>query len=282
MTRMDKDRNEPCAVCAKKNKPKKKPGAGATQTVDFAIVGDSHVGYQNSLAIFRKVLPKAVGSGNKQFAIFGGDNKHGSTGAQADADYQAFKGAVKAVLDPKGIPWRASIGNWENNTRAQFLQHLNAFIGLIDFPGTNGAVKYVWVDNASGRFTAESLNLLASLSPNYHYVIDCHWPLRVKGITSEIPSDHIVSKSETNKFFRAIPAGARDKVLGIFMHHAHKFYRKLTDVYPGYPNTKFFVCGCSGDYQCRCDSSNCVRGYYNGTLTIGGGGISLEVFGNRT
>lgn len=44
------------------------------QIINFAVIGDSHVGYGNSSAIFRKLLPKAVGSGNKKFVIFGGDN----------------------------------------------------------------------------------------------------------------------------------------------------------------------------------------------------------------
>lgn len=42
------------------------------QTVEFAVFGDSHVGYGNSLSMFRSLLPKAVNSGNKRFIIFGG------------------------------------------------------------------------------------------------------------------------------------------------------------------------------------------------------------------
>lgn len=41
------------------------------QTVEFAVFGDSHVGYGNSLSTFRSLLPKAVSSGNKRFFIFG-------------------------------------------------------------------------------------------------------------------------------------------------------------------------------------------------------------------
>lgn len=41
------------------------------QTVEFAVFGDSHVGYGNSLSIFKSLLPKAVSNGNKRFIIFG-------------------------------------------------------------------------------------------------------------------------------------------------------------------------------------------------------------------
>lgn len=37
------------------------------QIINFAVIGDSHVGYGNSSSIFRNLLPKAVNSGNKRF-----------------------------------------------------------------------------------------------------------------------------------------------------------------------------------------------------------------------
>ncbi|MFD0674657.1 metallophosphoesterase [Cohnella sp. GCM10027633] len=246
------------------------PRASA-QTVNFAIIGDSHVGYQNSLAIFKGLLPKAVKSGNKRFAIFGGDNKHGSKGAQAEADYKAFKDVVDNALG--SIPYRASIGNWEDDTRDLFRKYLNRVYGIINFPGTGGKVKYVWLDNAPGKFSYQSINLLKSLSPNYSYIIDCHWPLRVNGIT--VDPTHVLSATETGHFFNAIPANVRDKVLGIFTHHAHTFFENKSTIYTGFANTKFYVCGCSGDYNCRCSGASCNRGYYEGSLIIQGSQISL-------
>lgn len=41
-------------------------------TVDFSVIGDSHVGYANSSAIFKDLLPKAAGSGNKRFSFSAG------------------------------------------------------------------------------------------------------------------------------------------------------------------------------------------------------------------
>lgn len=53
----------------------------------------------------------------------------------------------------------------------------------MNFPGTNGKVKYVWLDNAPGKFSFASISLLKNLDPSYYYIIDCHWPLKVSGIT---------------------------------------------------------------------------------------------------
>ncbi|OCT12937.1 hypothetical protein A8709_21675 [Paenibacillus pectinilyticus] len=253
----------------------KKIPPAAVQVVNFAIMGDSHVGYGHSLAIFRNLLPKAVKSGNKQFVIFGGDNKHGSVGAQSEADYKAFKDTVTSVLTPRKIPFKASIGNWENNTRDQFRTYLGDVFGIMNFPGTQGKVKYVWLDNALGKFSFASISLLKSLDPRYYYIIDCHWPLQVPGIS--VDPSHIVSQQETDNFFRAIPANVRDNVIGIFTHHAHTFYQNLSHIYPGFTKTKFYVCGCSGAYKCQCNSANCGRGYYEASLTIRNGQYDLKV-----
>lgn len=67
----------------------------------------------------------------------------------------------------------------------------------------------------------------------------------------------------------------RDKVLAIFTHHGHLFYRKLSNIYPGYNKTKFFVCGCSGEYKCK---TNGDRGYYNATLSINGTTFNVDAF----
>jgi hypothetical protein len=144
----------------------------AAQTVNFSIIGDSHVGYSNSLSILKSVLPKAIRPGSTRFVIFGGDNKHGSKGAQADNDYQAFKDAVTNMLGTS-IPYKASIGNWENDTREQFQKYLNPVLGMSNFPGTGGKVKYVWLDNAPGKFSYASISLLRSLSANYYYPRMC-------------------------------------------------------------------------------------------------------------
>ncbi|OAB47341.1 metallophosphoesterase [Paenibacillus antarcticus] len=247
----------------------------ATQRVNFAVMGDSHVGYGNSLSIFKGLLPKAVASGNKKFVIFGGDNKHGSKGTVAEADYKAFKDTVTRNLSPKKIPYKASIGNWEDNTRVLFTKYLGPVHGQMNFPGTQGKVKYVWLDNAPGKFSYASISLLKSLSPNYYYIIDFHWPLKVKGIT--VDPTHVLSSQETANFFRAIPGNVRNKVVGIFTHHAHTFYENLNNIYPGFSKTKFYVCGCSGAYKCKCTSSGCGRGYYDATLTINNNQVDLAV-----
>ncbi|MNI78613.1 hypothetical protein D3C73_1350020 [compost metagenome] len=104
------------------------------------------------------------------------------------------------------------------------------------------------------------------MDDRYDYIIDFHWPLKVSGIT--VDPSHVLSAAETSKFFSAIPVKVRDRVLAIFTHHGHKFYRKLSNIYPGYPKTKFFVCGCSGEYKCKPDGN---RGFYNATLTLNGG-----------
>lgn len=255
-----------------KTKLNPKPAATA-QRINFSVVGDSHVGYGNSASIFRDLLPKAVAGGNKRFVIFGGDNTQAGAnhGNNANDYYKEFKDTVTNTLG--SIPYKASIGNWEASTQGLFTQYLGATEGKMGFPGTQGKVKYVWLNCALGRFTQGSITLLNNLDSNSYYIIDFHWPLRVNGIT--VNSSHVLSASETAKFFAAIPAKARDRVLAIFTHHGHLFYRKLSNIYPGYPKTKFFVCGCSGDYKCKPSGD---RGYYNGTLTINGSAISVEAY----
>ncbi|MEK4330338.1 metallophosphoesterase [Paenibacillus sp. FSL R7-0312] len=243
------------------------------QAVEFAVFGDSHVGYGNSLSIFKSLLPKAVGSGNKRFIIFGGDNAQAGAdhGNNANAYYKEFKNTVTSTLG--SIPYKASIGNWEASTRSLFTQYLGAVTGQMNFPGTQGKVKYVWLDCALGQFTPASITLLRNLDDWYFYIIDFHWPLRVQGIT--VDSSHVLSAAETSRFFSAIPVKARDKVLAIFTHHGHKFYRKLSNINPGYPRTKFFVCGCSGDYKCKPDGN---MGYYNAKLTSSGSGYKVDAY----
>ncbi|MNI15301.1 hypothetical protein D3C73_685970 [compost metagenome] len=255
-----------------KTKPVRKT---APQVVNFAIMGDSHVGYGNGLSIYKNLLSKAVKSGNKQFVIFGGDNKHGSVGTTAEADYKAFKDVARGILGPKHIPFKASIGNWEDNTRVLFKKYLGNVIGQMNFPGTNGKVKYVWLDNAPGKFSFASISLLKNLDPNYYYIIDFHWPLKVKGIS--VDPTHVLSQAETKHFFDAIPSNVRNKVIAIFTHHAHTFYENLNNIYPGFTKTKFYVCGCSGAYNCRCNSSSCSRGYYEAALTVNNNQYNLTV-----
>lgn len=242
------------------------------QTVEFAVFGDSHVGYGNSISTFKSLLPKAVSSGNKRFFIFGGDNTQAGAdhGNNAGAYYKEFKDTVTSMLG--SIPYKASIGNWEASTRSLFTQYLGAVAGQMNFPGTQGRVKYLWLDCALGQFSPVSLNLLRNLDDKHSYIIDFHWPLRVQGIT--VDSSHVLSAAETAKFFTAIPLKARDKVLAIFTHHGHKFYRKLNNIYPGFTKTKFFVTGCSGDYKCKPGN----MGYYNAILTSNGSGYSVEAY----
>lgn len=243
------------------------------QSINFAVIGDSHVGYGNSLSIFKDLLPKAVSSGNKKFVIFGGDNTQAGAnhGNNADTYYRDFKDTVTSTLG--SIPYKASIGNWEASTQPLFTKYLGAVTGQMNFPGTQGIVKYVWLNCALGKFTPASINLLKNLDDQHFYIVDFHWPLNVSGIT--VDPSHVLSVSETNKFFSAIPTKVRDKVLAIFTHHGHLFYRKLSNIYPGYTKTKFFVCGCSGDYKCK---SSGDRGYYNATLTINGSLFSVDAY----
>lgn len=243
------------------------------QSIEFAVFGDSHVGYGNSLSIFRSLLPRAVSSGNKRFFIFGGDNTQAGAdhGKNANAYYKDFRDTVTDTLG--NIPYKASIGNWEASTRSLFTQYLGATAGAMNFPGTQGKVKYVWLDCALGTFTPASITLLKNLDDRYFYIIDFHWPLRVQGIT--VDSSHVLSAAETSKFFSNIPVKARDKVLAIFTHHGHKFYRKLRNIYPGYTRTKFFVCGCSGDYKCKPGGN---RGYYNAVFTASGSGFRVDAY----
>lgn len=260
-----------------KSKPVRK---AATQVINFTIIGDSHVGYGNGLSIYKSLLSKAVKTGNKKFVIFGGDNKHGSTGTAADVDYKAFKDVARGILGPKNIPFKASIGNWEDNTRVLFKKYLGNVLGQMNFPGTNGKVKYVWLDNAPGKFSFASITLLKNLDPNFYYIIDCHWPLKVKGIT--VDPTHVLNQNETDHFFNAIPSNVRDNVIAIFTHHAHTFYEKLNNIYPGFTKTKFYVCGCSGAYQCKCNSSGCGRGYYEAALTINNNQFDITVKGVKS
>jgi hypothetical protein len=243
------------------------------QVINFAVIGDSHVGYGNSSSIFRNLLPKAVSSGNKRFVIFGGDNTQAGAnhGNDANAYYKEFKDTVTSTLG--NIPYKASIGNWEASTQSLFTQYLGAVEGQMNFPGTQGKVKYVWLNCALGKFTPASINILKNLNDQYYYIIDFHWPLKVSGIT--VDPSHVLSGTETTKFFTSIPVKVRDKVLAIFTHHGHLFYRKLNNIYPGYTKTKFYVCGCSGDYKCK---PNGDRGYYNANLSINGSVFSVEAF----
>ncbi|MEK4512298.1 metallophosphoesterase [Paenibacillus sp. FSL K6-2524] len=257
-----------------KRKPKRSLSPKVTaKTIGFAVIGDSHVGYGNSSSIFRNLLPKAVSSGNKKFVIFGGDNTQAGAnhGNNADAYYKDFKDTVTSTLG--SIPYKASIGNWEASTQPLFTKYLGAVAGQMNFPGTQAKVKYVWLDCALGKFTPASISLLKNLDDQHYYIIDFHWPLKVSGIT--VDPSHVLSGAETSKFFAAIPVKVRDKVLAIFTHHGHKFYRKLNNIYPGYTKTKFFVCGCSGDYKCK---PNGDRGYYNATLTINGAMFNVDAY----
>jgi hypothetical protein len=255
-----------------KTQPKRTLNPKVTQVIHFAVVGDSHVGFGSSSAIFKGLLPKVVSGGNKKFVIFGGDNAQAGAnhGNNADIYYTDFKNTVTTTL--QSIPFKASIGNWEASTRNKFIKYLGAVVGQMNFPGTQGKVKYVWLDNALGVFSGESINLLKNLDPKHYYIIDFHWPLNVKGIT--VDPNHVLSQTETNKFFKFIPSAVRDKILAIFTHHGHKFYEKLTSIYPGFTKTKFFVCGCSGDYKCK---PNGDRGYYDAFLTIKGKQFSIDV-----
>lgn len=249
------------------------PSKVKAQFIRFSVVGDSHVGYGNSLNIFRNLLPKAISSGNTRFVIFGGDNTQAGAnhGNNADTYYKNFKDIVTSTLG--SIPYQASIGNWEASTRFLFNKYLGAVEGIRNFPGTQGKVKYVWLNCALGQFTTASMNLLKNLDDQYYYIIDFHWPLNINGIT--VDPSHVLSVSETNKFFAAIPVKVRDKVLAIFTHHGHLFYRKLSNIYPGYPKTKFFVCGCSGGYKCK---PNGDRGYYNATLSMNGSVFNVDAY----
>lgn len=144
------------------------------QIINFAVIGDSHVGYGNSSSIFRNLLPKAVNSGNKRFVIFGGDNTQAGAnyGNNANAYYKDFKDTVTSTLG--SIPYKASIGNWEASTQSLFTQYLGAVEGQMNFPGTQGKVKYVWLNCALGRFTPGSINLLRNLDDSFYYIIDFH------------------------------------------------------------------------------------------------------------
>ncbi|WP_342048666.1 hypothetical protein [Bacillus sp. OTU530] len=240
--------------------------------VNLAVVGDSHVGYQNSRqSMFRAFLPRVVSSGNKRYIIFGGDNAHALgafTSQEAERYYQQFTDIVDGVLTPRNIYHRTSIGNWEdtdrNNSRNLFLHYFNDFTGRVNIPATQGLVQHVWLDNGTGTFSPASINLLNSLDANHYYIIDFHWPLYVPGIYNTVNRDHVVSRQETNRFFNAIPANVRNRILGIFTHHAHVFYSRLTNIHANFPNTPFFVTGCSGDYSC----TSAQRGYYDVNLTI--------------
>ncbi|MEI7026025.1 metallophosphoesterase family protein [Paenibacillus sp. y28] len=252
--------------------PAKRARAAVNQVIRFGVVGDSHVGYGNSLAVLKSILPSVVSNGNKRFVIFGGDNAHAGAnhGNFAAQRYSDFKQAADSILGPRSIPYKASIGNWETTTRPLFRQYLGRVTGEMNFPGTRGRVRYVWLDNASGSFSQESLRLLKGLDHQHDYIIDFHWPLRVQGIT--VPSSHVLSQAETDKFFNAIPASVRSHVLAIFTHHAHKFYQKTSNIYIGFPKTKFYVCGCSGAYKCTASG----RGYYDATLTFSNNRYSVR------
>ncbi|MBP1964570.1 metallophosphoesterase family protein [Paenibacillus aceris] len=248
----------------------------ATQVINFAVMGDSHVGYQNGAGIFKALLPKAVQSGQKKFVIFGGDNKHGgSTSQDANAWYKEFKDIASGILNPKNIPFKASIGNWEDNTRDLFKHYLGSTVGQMNMPGTKGKVKHVWLDNAPGKFSDESIALLKSLDPNFSYVIDFHWPLRVQGIGVDL--SHVLSRMETDRFFNAIPGHVRNNILAIFTHHAHAWYEKTSPIYPGFTKTKFYVCGCSGAYKCTTGNS----GYYDASLIIKNNQIDIHVMARK-
>ncbi|NEW00376.1 hypothetical protein GYH73_000310 [Bacillus megaterium] len=262
----------------KSNKRKKEndyfqpqPELPLATTIDLAVVGDSHVGFLNSQSMFNTLLQRVVNNGNKRYIIFGGDDVHalGASSSQvAETYYQQFTNILNSVLG--SIPFRSSIGNWEatnrNNSRILFRQYINRYLtGYRSIPGTQGLVRHVWLDNGRGGvFSQDSLNLLSSLDPNYYYIIDFHWPLRVPGITNEIHGDHVITQMETNMFFNAIPSNVRNRILAIFTHHAHKFFTNSVNIHPNFPNTPFFVTGCSGDYACVSNE----RGYYELNLTV--------------
>lgn len=260
------------------------PGLPLATTVNLAVVGDSHVGFLNSQSMFNTLLQRVVNNSNKRYIIFGGDDVHalGASSIQvAETYYQQFTNILNNVLG--SIPFRSSIGNWEatnrNNSRALFRQYINRYLtGYRVIPGTQGLVRHVWLDNGRGGvFSQDSLNLLSNLDPNYYYIIDFHWPLRVPGITTEIHGDHVMIQMQTNMFFNAIPSNVRNKILAIFTHHAHKFFANSVTINPNFPNTSFFVTGCSGDYACISSE----RGYYELNLTVQNNIATLQTIKTR-
>jgi len=78
----------------------------------------------------------------------------------------------------------------------------------------------------------------------------------------------MISQQETDRFFEAIPPQVRNNVLAIFTHHAHTFCSKLEHIYPGFPATQFYVCGCSGAYKCKSDETGFIRGYYDASISF--------------
>ena len=246
--------------------PQNRPGLPSAFTVNLAVVGDSHVGFGNSQSMFNNLLQNVVNSGNKRYVIFGGDDVHagGVSTAEATRRYQQFASIVNNVLGTN-IPYRSSIGNWEDSTTDLFRSYINPYLtGYVGIPGTQGLVRHLWLDNANRRWSQDSLNLLRSLDPNYYYIIDFHWPLRVPGITNEIHDDHLMTQGETDMFFNAIPANVRNRILAIFTHHAHKLFSNSVPINPNFSNTPLYVTGCSGDYACK----SVDRGYYDLNLTI--------------
>ena len=53
--------------------PPTQPGLPPATTINLAVVGDSHVGFQNSQNMFNTLLQRVVSNGNKGYIIFGGD-----------------------------------------------------------------------------------------------------------------------------------------------------------------------------------------------------------------
>jgi len=229
-------------------------------TIQFSVLGDSHIGISGSEAIYKKILKQAVQ--NAHFIIHGGDTIDSSSNPDKQEKIRRFQ-LFNSITSHYPATYYYTIGNHDlfpHQGTSDLFRHYVAsdFVSVVPLPNTR--VQLVRLDNATGRFTQESLSLVAKLNPNDYYIFDFHWPLFAKNLvqpifkfdSDKIAQSHAMTKENTKVFFKALQQSGipRDQILGIFSHHAHKFIAKTCHFPFGYTNLPIYACGCAGAYAC--------------------------------
>lgn len=253
------------------------------KTIRFIVMGDSHLvahpskrrgkpyKFDMSGLVYKSILRKIKNSGvHYHFAIHGGDsvgNRKVVLHKPTATDYIAFRKLTASQL--QGIPIYYTVGNWDRITL--FKRHLQKQTsGIRPIQGTGGRLKYVFLNTQRGTFDSQSIETLRKLDGHSQYIIDFHYPLRIEELINQFHPNHILSPSQTALFFHSIPSEARPQILAIFTHHEHKFMQNQKSIWPGFSETRFFVCPSAGGHRSP------SPGYVQVSLTLKNNRYHLE------
>lgn len=243
--------------------------------VQFAVLGDSHIGAPGSETVYRKVLKAAVQG--SEFILHGGDAIDSTTNPDEQEKILRFE-HFKRITEEYTKRHYDIIGNHDlfNHSSNLFKNHITKnFVSVSQLPGTQ--VKLVRLDNANGEFSGPSLSLVKNLDPNEYYIFDFHWPLYAGNLVgtngNRLLASYALTAEATLELFNVLKQSGlpRNHILAMFSHHVHEFFQKICNFPNGYSNMKIYVCGCSGAHNCF------EPGYYRVLLTRPGGKYDLMV-----